>query len=172
MDDALDIIDDLFDVDSVEIDPTGSLATIAEMLRDTDPQLLFLADARGKAVAVDNMGSGVSLETAVALAAEQSDVLPATSRVFETSIASTNYLAIEIPLEADATGGFLGGLFPPSDDIRQRLTEAVPALVACAKLTMGTIVSCRDANISQTEIRHLLAQQRILELLSLLNLNV
>lgn len=163
MDDVLHTIDSLFGVDSVEIDPTGSLATIAEMLRDTDPQLLFLADEKGKTLAADNMGSSVSLETAVALAAKRPDVLPAEPRVFETSIASVPYLTMQIPLKADATGGFLGGLFPFSDHVKQRLLEATPALVACAKLTMCTIVSCRDAKISQTEIRHLLAQQRTLK---------
>ncbi len=163
MDDVLHTIDSLFDVDSVEIDPTGSLATIAEMLRDTDPQLLFLADEQGKTLAADNMGSSLSLETAVAWAAKRPDVLPAEPRIFETSIASAPYLAMQIPLEADATGGHLGGLFPFSDDVKQRLLAATPALVACAKLSMSTIVSHRDAKISQTEIRHLLAQQRTLK---------
>ncbi len=163
MDDSLNTIDSLFDVDSVEIDPTGSLAIVAAMLRDADPKLLFLADEKGKTLAADNMGSSVSLETAVALAAEQADALPAEPRVFETSIASAPYLAMQIPLEADGTRGFLGGLFLVSDDLKQRLIEAAPALVACAKLTMSTIASCRDAKISKTEVRHLSAQQRTLK---------
>ncbi len=163
MDDVLHTIDSLFGADSVQLDPTGSLATIAEMLRGTDPKLLLLADEQGKTLAADNMGSSVSLETAVAWAAKRPNVLPAEPRVFETSIASVPYLAMQIPLEADATGGFLGGLFPSSDRVKQRLLEATPALVACAKLAMSTIVSYRDAKISQTEIRHLLAQQRTLK---------
>ncbi len=163
MDDILDAIDSLFDADSVAIDSTGSLATVAEMLQAADPQLLFLADEKGKTLAADNMGSSVSLETATALAAQRSRAPSAGPRLLETTIDSTYYLVIEIPFQADAASGFLGGLFPYGDDVQQYLTEATPALTACAKLAMGTIVSCRDAKLSQTETRHLLAQQRTLK---------
>lgn len=162
----------LFADRKVSSDLTGSLATIAELLKSIDPCLVLLADGDGEVIAVDRAymvpgaGSGVNLDVAGELAHCMAARLLGEDRnecSFEFPTELGMQLAFAVRLGADAEEAVFGGLAGLSKRNRRRLGSWRATLRACGKLVWTAIRAKRAANEAQMRTKSLLAQQASLE---------
>ena len=147
-------------------DLTGSLTTVAELLKSVDPCLVLLADKDGEVVAADDVGSGVNLDAAGELALCMATRLLGEDQNecrFEFPTELGVHLAFVVRLSPDAEEAMFGGLARLSNPSRQTLDGLTATLRACGKLVWTALRAKRAAHEAQMWAKSLLAQQAIIE---------
>ncbi len=147
-------------------DLTGSLTSIADLLKSIDPCLVVLADNTGGVIAADDAGSGIDLDVAGELALCMAARLLGADRSacrFEFPTELGIRLAFAVRLPPDAEEAVFGGLVRPSNRSQRKINILGATLRACGRLAWTAIRAKRVAHEAQMRAKSLLAEQATLE---------
>ncbi len=164
MADILTEIDDLFGRDQIPSDESGCLCSAIQLMRGLNTSLLMLTDARGRLIAVENVGfqgnAGAILDIATQIA---EDLTHKRFCSIDCITDSRRDIGFGIRLTAETDGGILSGLLDNSETTSRELERLHPILITCGSVIWLGIHAARSNKEQARRVQHLLAEQDTLK---------
>lgn len=161
MDTIRDSLDRLFEEQNSYLDPTGSLAALARLMRPSVPACLLIGTAGAQVRATWSADEAVPHAVAKTLAAKLASRLDGEDWcTWPLQLAGQAYFAFALRLGEAAAGGILGGLVAPGETLA--LATLPPLLAVAGEMAWRAVALQRQVDEMQTHIRHLQAEHETL----------